>query len=133
MDVKRYLLAAIMLFAFVFVFESFVHGHLLMGLYSQTPLIWRDHDEMQTFIPFNIAMMIFLSLWITFIFTRFFKTGGLKCGLQFGFYIGVLSGLQAAGAYFYLPISATLAFAWFASNLIESSAGGLLIGLIYRN
>lgn len=62
-----------------------------------------------------------------------FKLGGWKNGLRFGFYIGLLSGIQAAGAYYYLPISLMLAIAWFAFGVIESTLGGILIGMIYHD
>lgn len=73
-----------------------------------------------------------LFIWITFIFTRLFKIGGWKNGFQFGIYLGVFSGIQAAGAYYYLPIIATLAVAWFIASVIECLLGAVLISTIYR-
>lgn len=98
----------------------------------QTPDIWRSYTDMQAFIPFNLTLQIIFAVWLAFIFTQFFKNGGWKAGLKFGFYIGVLSALQACGAYFYLPISSTLAAYWFISMLIEGVLGGLILGLAYR-
>ncbi len=132
MNIKRYLTTVIALFIFIFAYETLIHGLLLLSLYSQTPNIWRPFAQMQTYVPFNVGIMLFLALWITFIFTRFFPTGGLKNGIRFGFYIGMLSGIQAAGAYYYLPISSSLAVAWFIFGVIESVLGGALIGFIYR-
>jgi hypothetical protein len=121
------------LLAFIFVYETLVHGFLLSTLYSTTPTLWRPFSQMQAYMPFNIGIMIALSLWITFIFTRFFKEGGLSKGICFGFYLGILSGLQAAGAYYYLPISWKLAAAWFVFGMIESTLGGALIGGLYKH
>lgn len=132
MKIKRFIMAAVMAFIFVFVYESFVHGHLLAGIYGETPNIWRDYHQMMDYIPFNIAIMAILTLWMTFIFTQFYSNGGWKNGLRFGFYIGILSGMQAAGAYYYLPISALLAVYWFIASVIECTMGGLIVGLIYR-
>ena len=127
MNIKRYFLSCAALFAFIFIYETFVHGHLLLGLYSATPNLWRPFTQMQSYALFNIVIMMGLSLWLTFIFTRFFRDGGLKNGIFFGFYMGILSGLQAAGAYYYLPI-----LAWFIFSAIESMVGGALIGALYR-
>lgn len=132
MNIKRFLSAAIVLFVFIFGYESFVHGVMLKSLYLETPSIWRNYNQMMEYAPFNIGIMVLLSLWITFIFTRLFKEGGWSNGLRFGFYFGVLSSIQAIGAYYYLPISALLAACWFVAYLIESILGGLLIGCIYR-
>jgi energy-converting hydrogenase Eha subunit A len=132
MKTKRYLAASIALLIFIFVYESIVHGMLLINIYQETPTIWRSQSDMMSYMPFNIFVMVLLSLWLTFIFTRFFKQGGWRNGLRFGFYIGVLSGIQAAGAFYFLPISAALAGCWFIAYLIECIAGGFIIGTIYR-
>lgn len=133
MNFKRYILAVIALFVFIFAYESVVHGMVLINIYKETPSIWRTYDEMLTFAPFNRILMTILALWITFIFTRFYKTGGWKNGFKFGIYMGVLAGIQAAGALFYLPISELLAGAWFVTYIVESVIGGLIIGSIYHH
>lgn len=132
MSIKRFFIAFIALFLFIFGYETLIHGVLLKSLYFETPTIWRNYDQMMSYAPFNTIIMGVIALWITFIFTQLFKEGGSKNGLRFGFYFGVLSGIQAAGAYYYLPISAMLAFCWFCAYVIESLIGGYLIGLIYR-
>lgn len=132
MNIKRFLLAIVALFVYVYTFEFYVHGMLLANIYNETPNIWRSVDQMMAHMPFNIVIMALITIWVTFIFTRLFKDGGWKNGLCFGLYFGVLSGLQAAGAYYYLPITATLAGCWFLAYVAESLIGGMLIGLIYR-
>lgn len=132
MNIKRFLLATLALFVFIFVYESFIHGFLLQDLYSETPNLWRSYDQMLNFIAFNIVIEVIIALWLTFIFTRFFPQGGVSNGFRFGFYIGVLSAIQAAAAYFYLPISLMLSGSWFAAYLIESILGGLILGAIYK-
>lgn len=132
MNVKRFLFAFIALLLFSLGYETLVHGYLLTSTYQETPMLWRTVEQMQQYVPFNIILTLIVAFWLTFIFTRFYSHGGAKNGLLFGLYIGVLSGLHASGAYFYLPISATLAFYWFAVNFIECLIGGYLVGLIYK-
>ena len=132
MNMKRFLSAMVVLFLFMLGFETLVHGVLLKHIYLQTPSIWRSYPDMKAYVPFNTLMMVVIAVWVTFIFTRLFKEGGIENGLRFGLYFGVLSSMQAAGAYFYLPISSSLATYWFMSYLVESLVGGFLIGLIYR-
>ncbi len=132
MNIKRYIIATIALFLFIFIYETVIHSMLLLSLYSKTPTIWRNLTEMKSFVPFNIGVMALLSISLTFIFTRFFKSGGWMNGLRFGFYMGILSGIQAAGAYYYLPISFSLAMVWFVFGVIESTLGGMIIGALYK-
>jgi len=132
MNIKRFVLAFFALFLFIFGYETLVHGFLLTSLYQKTPTLWRDYAQMISYAPFNTMIMGFIALWLTFIFTQLFKDGGIVNGMRFGLYFGVLSGIQAAGAYYYLPISQELAFYWFGVYVIESLIGGYLIGLIYK-
>jgi hypothetical protein len=132
MNIKRFLFAFVALFLFIFGYEALVHGFLLRNIYLETPTIWRSYEQMIRYTPFNTVMVGLMAFWITFIFTQLFREGGARNGLRFGLYFGILSGMQAACAYYYLPISATLAACWFAVYVIESLIGGCLIGLIYR-
>ena len=45
MKMKRFALAAIGAFVFVFLYEFLVHGYLMMGLYEQTASVWRPQEE----------------------------------------------------------------------------------------
>ncbi len=130
MNIKRFLLAAVSLFIFIYVYEYAVHVHLLTGLYLQTPNIWRA--DLASYAPFNYVIMALLAIWNSFIFTRFYPSGGVKNGLLFGFYVGILAAIQAAGAYYYLPITFSLTLAWFIAMFIECLIGGALIGLVYK-
>lgn len=132
MNIKRFFAAFLVLFLFIFGYETLIHGFLLKNLYLETPSIWRNYEQMMHYAPFNTVIMVLLAFWITFIFTRLFREGGARNGLCFGLYFGILSGIQAAGAYYYLPISAMLSVCWFGAYVIESLVGGYLIGLIYR-
>jgi len=132
MNIKRFVAAFVVLFIFIFAYESFVHGILLTHIYNETPSIWRNYNQMIAYMPFNIGIMVLLAGWISFIFAHLFRDGGWRNGLRFGVYFGVLSGIQALGAYYYLPISLALAGYWFIAYLVESLIGGFLIGFIYR-
>jgi len=133
MNTKRFIAASVTLFVFIYIYESVVHGVLLSPLYQETSNIWRSYNEMMAFMPFNITKIALISFWITFFFASLFKERGRKKGILFGMYVGVLVGIQSTGAYFYLPISFTLAMLWFAVNFVEYTVGGLIIGSIYRD
>mgnify|MGYP001175935137 CR=1 FL=1 len=132
MNMKRFLGAAIVLFGFIFAYEWVVHGMLLTQIYESTASVWRPHEQMVSFFPMNILLIGVVAFWLTFIFTRFYPEGGCGQGIQFGIYVGILSGIQAFAAFFYLPIPAVLAGYWFVASAIECIMGGLLIGLIYK-
>ncbi len=132
MNIKRFISAAVVLFGFIFLYEWLVHGMLLQNIYQETASVWRSHEEMQSYLHFNFLLIAVVSLWATFIFTRFYPDGGWNKGLCFGAYLGIFSGIQAFAAYFYIPIPLILAVAWFIASFVEYLIGGVLIGAIYR-
>src|SRR5437016_5068332 len=108
MNVKRYLLATLALFVFIFLYELVVHGFLLMKLYESTPSVWRDFAEMSANIPLSFGFQLVLSAWTAFAFSQLYPKGGIKNGLRFGLFFGIFAGILAASWYLWLPVSAAL-------------------------
>lgn len=129
---KRFIGAFLLLFVFIFGYEFLVHAVLLQNMYQSTATVWRSYHQMMAYVPFNTLIQFLMAFWFVFIFSRLFRNGGWKNGILFGLYIGVLCGVQAAGAYYYLPIPSILAIYWFVAHVIEGVIGGYLIGLVYR-
>jgi hypothetical protein len=132
MNVKRYLLAALALFVFFFLYEWLVNGVLLTGAYMESPQVWRSEADMASKMPIYLMVQIILAAWVAFIFTRLFKEGGVANGLLFGLYFGVFAGFLTSAWYLWLPVSGILGWAWFATGFFESIFGGLIIGAIYK-
>lgn len=132
MNVKRYLLAALCLFVFIFLYEWFVHGYLLTGMYQETSRVWRSYAQMTANFPLAICFKVAFAAWIAFIFTQLYKKGGVSNGLYFGLYFGVFAGILTSSWYLHLPVPAALGWGWFFASVIEGLGSGLVVGWIYR-
>jgi len=132
MNVKRYFGAALALFVFIFFYEWLVHGVLLMHSYEQTAPLWRTFQEMKSYMPFAWLVHLFTAAWFTFAFAKFYKNGGVKQGLHFGLFVGVIMGIYAASSYIWMPISAMLAWGWLLSSIVKFLVGGVIVGKLYR-
>lgn len=132
MNTKRYIYATIALFIFIFFYEWLAHGFLLTNLYHHTPHVWRKMPEMTSMMPLYLLINLAISAWLTFVFTRFFRDGGVENGLRFGLYFGVFSGLITAMWYLWLPVVGTLGFSWLINGIVEGLGGGVVLGLVYR-
>jgi hypothetical protein len=133
MNFKRYVLATLGLFVFIFLYEFFIHGFVLMGLYESTPHVWRDFALMEANWPSAMFYQFALSVWTAFAFTQIYKEGGVKNGLLFGLFFGVFAGILTASWYLWLPVLPSLSVSWFLSGIGEGLGGGLILGSIYRN
>lgn len=132
MNIKRYIGATFALFAFIFFYEWFVHGFLLMDLYRQTSSVWRNFDQMAADIPFAMLFQLAFAAWTAFAFTQIYKTGGIKNGLLFGLFFGVFAGILSASWYLWLPVPPNLGWSWFASAVVEGLVSGFILGTIYH-
>ena len=131
MNFKRYLGAAALLFLFIFLYEGVVHGVILSSIYAETEHLWRSEKAMMALMPFRIMTQGVIALWLAYIFAKLFPNGGVRNGVRFGLYLGGWSAIQAMSSYLWLPISLELAALWFVVYLVESVAGGLILGFMY--
>ncbi len=133
MNVKKFLLAALALVVFIFLYNWLVNGVLLKGMYMDTAGVWRNWPDMQSKMPLEYILEILIGVWSAFMFTLFFKKGGVKNGLLFGIFVGLFSALSALSWYVWLPITGALSISWFFAHLVEGVLGGLILGSIYKS
>lgn len=129
---KRFGIAALVGFIFVFGYEFVVHGILLLPTYELTPELWRPMEEHQAYIPFMTAMQVLTTVVLCYIYTRNHEGKGISEGIRFGVMFGILFGLMQASAFAWMPISMTLAAAWFAAALVKTIGLGIIFSLIYK-
>lgn len=132
MNFKRFSAATVALLVFFVLYEWLVHGYLLMPIYRETPHVWRTMEEMNANMPLTMFLQVCFAAWLTFVFTQIFPTGGLKNGIKYGIYIGVLMAFLSTTWYLCLPVSEKLGWSWFANGIVEGLAAGIILGAIYK-
>ncbi len=131
-NIKRFALSLIAGFAFTFAYDFVVHGNLMMGLYQQTPQLWRTPEDMQAYLPF-MMMFQFLTVFVTaLIFTRNYEGRGVMEGVRYGLLIGLLMGIMMAAPYAWMPISGMLSFMGFVCGVVLGIGQGVIYALTYR-
>lgn len=133
MNVRRLVMAALGLFAFLFVFEYLWHGVGMWGLYKDTASVWRPEEELRRYFGLVVITRLALAFVFVFIFTRNYEGKGLGEGLRYGTYMGLFMGVMQVGIYPYLPIPFSIAALWFVGALLAGILGGAVVSLIYRS
>lgn len=133
MSLSRYLIVTFGLFIFIFLYETLIHDFVLMRMYEETIHVWRNYSEMQANMPVAICLQLALSAWITFVFFKFYKQGGIKSGLWFGLFFGIFAGILTASWYLWLPVPANLGIGWFIAAVGEGIGGGYILGLLSKS
>lgn len=131
MNTKRYALAAVATFVFVFVLEFLWHGVGMMSLYESTSDVWRPQEE--TNMAFLTASQVVYALVIAFIFTRNYEGKGVGEGVRFGLMMGLLVGSIQIGTYAFLPVPLTIPLLWVAAEVVKGIGAGVVLSLTYRS
>ena len=80
MNITRYFIASIVVFAFFWGFGFFWHNIVLMDIYGQFASLWRTQEEMQTNLHWIALNYAALALIISFMFAHKFEDEGIKEG-----------------------------------------------------
>lgn len=130
MNVSRYVLAVLVVFAVMFGFDYFVHGVLMMDQYQATAKLWRPKSP--EFLVVMAASQFLYAIMFVFIFTRNYENLGISEGLRYGLYIGLLLAALDLGVYSYLPIPFMIALSWMLTNVIKGLLLGAVTAAVYR-
>ena len=130
MDKKKYAIAAIGAFVFVFVFDMLWHEFLMKGMYQATASVWRPEEE------YNMGIMtlsqFFFAGILTLIYTQVGKHLPCKHGVQFGVFAGLLLATFDLAAYGYLPISFKICSLWMLASVLRCVGSGAVIAFLYK-
>ncbi len=128
----RFIPAVLAGFVFLFAYEWALHGVLLMDIYLQTPNLWRTPEDMTALFPFQLLGQFALTFVSALLFTRHYEAKGVMEGVRFGGWLGLVFGVMMASSFVWMPISGTLAVAWFVGGLLQGVGLGVIFALLYR-
>jgi hypothetical protein len=133
MNVKRFVMASVAAFVFVFAFEFLLHGILLKNVYEATSNLWRPMGSGTKYMMFMWMSQAGFSAVAAFLFTRHYEAKGIGEGVRFGLYVGLLLASIEVGTYCYLPIPVKLTLAWVVGGLLKGLGTGIAVSLVYKN
>jgi hypothetical protein len=133
MNIKKWLIASVVVFIVYSATMFLIHNVLLMNAYQDTANIWRAMEDMQS----KMWLMYIGNLIFSFLFVLIFSLGYEGKGVVEGFRYGVLFGAiyvipGSLGNYAVSPISFQLALSWIIYGLLQITLCGIVAALIYR-
>jgi hypothetical protein len=130
MNIKRYIIASIAVFAAFQVMDFVVHSVILMSSYAALASIWRPDMMSLMWIMWITGLAV--SFLFVFIFCKGYENKGLMEGVRFGLIAGLFLCSNVWGQYVIYPVPLVLAVKWFVFYMIESMIAGLITAAIYR-
>jgi hypothetical protein len=129
---KRFWIASILAFIFIFFWSWLYNGIILQGAYSEVAGLFRPREEMVSFFRWLIIGEAGLALVFVAIYASGFAGGGIASGIR----LGILLELFAVSARFMIyatqPFPAKLLMLISAGGFVEMIGTGIIVGAIYK-
>lgn len=138
MNVKKVILATIVIWIVGFLFAWFTCGWLFNWVYQIPPIIWHGPETMMStgnMIWSNLIGIIraLLFVLVYIVFSKALAGQGAVRGMQYGFFIWLVGALYGmASMPFYMTIATTVVIYWIIQALVLNLIMGALVGAIYK-
>ena len=129
---KRFIIAFIAAYIFLFVWGWLVNGVLLKDIYAQTPNLWRSQSEMASLFHWIIIGQALIVFSFVMIYATGFAGGGVAAGIRLGLLLEIAGIGMRLGFYAVQPIPGKLILYGSIGGIIEMVIVGAMVGAIYK-
>ncbi len=129
---KRFLLAFLAAFVFIFFWGWLYNGVLLKDIYVQTSSLWRPQSETMSLFHWIILGQAILVFAFVMIYASGFAGGGIAAGIRLGIMVEILAIGARLMMYAVQPLPGKLVLYWSVGGLIEMIVTGAIVGAIYK-
>lgn len=129
---KRFIIAFIAAYIFMFVWGWLMNGVLLKDVYTETPNLWRSQSEMMSLFHWIIIGQALLIFAFVAIYATGFAGGGVMAGIKLGILLEIAAIGMRLAIYAVQPFPGKLIIYGSVSGLIEMIIVGAIVGAIYK-
>jgi hypothetical protein len=129
---KRFLLAFIVAYVFLFLWGWLLNGVFLKDVYAQTPNLWRSQSEMMSLFHWIIIGQALIVFAFVMIYASGFAGGGAIAGIRLGILLEIAAIGMRLGFYAVQPIPGKLILYGSIGGLVEMIIVGTIVGGIYK-
>jgi hypothetical protein len=131
MNVKRYILASILVFAAYVALNFVIHGLVLGSVYMEMQGVWRQ--DMMGYMWITYATAFVFSFLFVLVFHKGYEGRGILEGVRFGILIGLLLNVLGMFNQFAVyPLPFGLIIQWFIYGVIQVAICGIVAAAVYR-
>ena len=132
MNWKKFFIAFIAAFVFMFLWGWLYNGVLLRDVYAEAQNLFRPQNEMMSLFHWIIIGQALLVFAFVSIFASGFAGGGIGAGIRLGILLEILAIGARLMIYAVQPFPAKLIILWSVGGLIEMIIVGAVVGAIYK-
>jgi hypothetical protein len=132
MNWKKFFLAFIAAFLFLFVFGFLWYAMLMHDAHREVPTLLRTEADLQRHFGWLVLGHVVMAFFFTILCARFVPTGGAGTTAT----LGILVGLVYAGphliSFAVQPLTVKILSGWIAGAVIQFTIAGAIVGAIYK-
>ena len=129
---KRFILAFIAAYIFMFVWGWLLNGVVLKDVYAQWQNLFRSRDEMMSLFHWILIGQALLILAFVMIYATGFAGGGVVAGIKLGLMLELAAIGMRMAIYAVQPFPGQMIVYGSIGGLIEMSIVGAIVGAIYK-
>src|SRR4029434_10537963 len=107
---KRFIIAFIAAYIFLFVWVWLVNGVLLKDIYAQTPNLWRTQSEMLSFFHWILIGQALIVFAFVMLYAAGVAGGGVMAGIRLGILLEIAAIGMRMGVYAVQPFQENCSF-----------------------
>lgn len=132
MNWKKFFIAFIAAFVFIFLFGFIWYGKLMNPVHMEVPVLFRAEADFGAYFPWLVFGHVVMAFFLTMLIARFSPAGGAVGGAG----LAVIVALVYSGAdfitYAVQPLTTKMLCGWIVGDLIMFAIAGAIIGAIYK-
>jgi len=129
---KRFVIAFIAAFIFIFFWGWLYNGVLLKDVFAQAQSLFRPREEIMGLFHWIAIGQAGLALSFVMIYASGFAGGGIAAGIRLGIMLEILAVSARCMIYVTQPFPAKLLVLVSIGGFIEMIVAGVIVGAIYK-
>src|SRR5438046_9166950 len=129
---KRFVLAFVAAFIFIFFWGWLYNGVLLKDVFAEAQSLFRPREEMMSLFRWIVIGQAGLALAFVMIYASGFAGGGIAAGVRLGIMLEILAIGARCRLYATQPFPAKLLVLISLGGFIEMIITGVIVGAIYK-
>jgi hypothetical protein len=130
--VKKLILGTLAVFVAWYILDFVIHMVILSSQYAATAHLWRPEAEMKNVLMIIVGLIS--ALVFVYIYAGFVANKSMNTAIKYGVIFGIGAGISMGyGSYSVMPITYLTALVWFLGTLVETTVGGILLGLLVKD
>jgi len=128
MDWKKFFIAFVAAFGFLFLFGFLWYGMLMHGAHQEVPSLLRSKPDFPWLIFGHIVMAFFLTL----LCAKFVPAGGAGGFAKLGIVVALIYAGADLITFAVQPLTTKILCGWIVGDLVQFAIAGAIVGAIYK-